>query len=115
MTTAFTATATSPSTISGIRHTNNNKEAEHGMQQLKRKLSAINQERIHFKTQQKKVEDDVNTLTQSMTKMGGDILKIHEDMAQLNQQLHEITIVLKQIIRQEGDAGAARIKSPPRK
>jgi hypothetical protein len=32
-------------------------------------------------------------------------------MAQLNQKLHDITMILKERFRQEGDAGAARIKS----
>jgi hypothetical protein len=65
------------------------------MQQLKRKLVAIDQEWIQFKAQQKKVEDDASTLTQSMPKMGGDILNIHHDMTKLNQQLYEIMILLK--------------------
>jgi hypothetical protein len=72
-TTASTVPATTASTTSRISHTNNNEDNDTGMQHLKRELGAIDQERIHFKTQQKKVEDDVSTLTQSMTKMGGDI------------------------------------------
>jgi hypothetical protein len=40
------------------------------MQQLKHKLSEIDQERSQFKTQQQKVEDDVSSITQSMIKMG---------------------------------------------
>jgi RecA/RadA recombinase len=84
------------------------------MQQLKRKLAEIDLERSHFKTQQQKVEDDVSTLTQSMNKMGGYILNIPQDMAKLNQQLHEITLLLKQNIGQSGKFGEPTIKSPPR-
>jgi hypothetical protein len=36
-------------------------------------------------------------------------------MAKLNQQLDEITILLKQTIGKQGDTGVATIKSPPRK
>jgi hypothetical protein len=81
----------------------------------KGKLAKIDQERSKFKTQQQNVEDDVSTLTQSMTKMGGDILNIHQDMDKLNQQLHEITLLLKQNIGQAGKFGEPTIKSPPRK
>jgi hypothetical protein len=50
-----------------------------------------------------------------MTKMGGDILNIRQGMANLNQQLHEITILLKQTIGQQGDTYKTRIKYPPQK
>jgi hypothetical protein len=92
--TASTAPETAASYTSSISNTNDNTD-DNGMQQLKRKLAEIYQERSQFKTQQQKVEDDVSTLTQSMTKMGGDILNIRQDMAKLNQQLHEIALLLK--------------------
>jgi hypothetical protein len=72
------------STTSSISHTTNNEENNNGMQQFKRKLAAIDHERIHFKTQHKKVEDEVSTSAQSMTKMGGYILNILQDMATQN-------------------------------
>jgi hypothetical protein len=50
-----------------------------------------------------------------MTKMGGDILNIRQDMAKLNQQLHEITMLLKQNIGQSGNIGEPEIYSSPRK
>jgi hypothetical protein len=50
-----------------------------------------------------------------MTKIGGDILNIHQDMVKLNQQLHEIMLLLKQNIGQAGKSGEPTIKSPPRK
>jgi chromosome segregation ATPase len=95
-------------------NTHNNKD-DNGMQQLKRKLAEIDQERSQFKTQQQKIEDDVSTLTQSMTNMGGDIFNIHQDMAKLNQRLHEIKMLLKQNIGQAGKIGEPTIKSPTRK
>jgi hypothetical protein len=73
--TASTDPETVTSSTSSIISTNDN-EDNNGMQQLKCKLAEIDQERSQFKTQQQKVEDDVSTLTQSMTKMGGDILNI---------------------------------------
>jgi septal ring factor EnvC (AmiA/AmiB activator) len=85
--TASTAPETAVSSTSSISNTNDN-EDDNGIQQLKRKLAEIDQERIQFKTQQQKVEDDVSSLTQSMTKMGGNILNIRQDMAKPNQQLH---------------------------
>jgi hypothetical protein len=112
--TASTAPEASESSTSSISNTNDN-EDDNGMQQLKRKLAEINLERSQFKTQQQKVEDDVSTITQSMNKMGGDILNIFQDMAKLNQQLHEITLLLKQNIGQAGKFGEPTIKSPPRK
>jgi chromosome segregation ATPase len=112
--TASTAPKTADSSTSSISNTNKN-EFENGMQQLKRKLAEIDQEWSQFKTQQQKVKDDVSTLTQSMNKMGGDILNIRQDTAKLNQQLHEITLLLKQNIGQALKFGEPRIKSPPRK
>jgi hypothetical protein len=95
--TASTAPETAESSTSSISNTNDN-EDDNGMQQLKRKLAEIDQEQSQFKTQQQKVEDNVSTLTQSMNKIGGDILNIRQDMVKLNQQLHEITLFLKQNI-----------------
>jgi hypothetical protein len=112
--TASTAPETSESSTSSISNTNDN-EDDNGMQQLKRRLAEIDLERSHFKTQQQKVKDDVSTLTQLMNKMGDDILNIQQDMAKLNQQLHEITLLLKQNIGQAGKFGEPTIKSPPRK
>jgi hypothetical protein len=112
--TASTVTETAASSTSSISNTHNTKDVK-GMQQLKLKLAKINEEQSQFKTQQQKVEDDVSTLTQSMTKMGGDILNILQDMVKLNQQLHEITVLLKQNIGQAGKFGEPTIKSPPRK
>jgi hypothetical protein len=112
--TASTAPETEESSTSSISNTNDN-EDDNGMQQIKRKLAEIDLERSQFKTQQQKVEEYVSTLTQSMNKMGGDILNIRQDMAKLNQQLHEITLLLKQNIGQAGKFGEPTIKSPPRK
>jgi hypothetical protein len=50
-----------------------------------------------------------------MTKMGGNILNIRQDMTKLNQKLHEITLLLKQNIGQADKIGEATIKLPPRK
>jgi chromosome segregation ATPase len=112
--TASTAPETAASSTSSISNTNDN-EDDNGMKQLKRKLAEIDQEQSQFKTQQQKEEDDVSTLTQSMTNMGGDILNIRQDMVKLNQQLHEITMVLKKNTGQVGKIGEPTIKSPPRK
>jgi hypothetical protein len=112
--TASTAPETSESSTSSISNTNNN-EDDNGMQQLKYKEAEIDLERSQFKTQQQKVKDDASTLTQSMNKMGGDILNIRQDMAKLNQQLHEITLLLKQNTGQAGIFFEPTIKSPSRK
>jgi hypothetical protein len=50
-----------------------------------------------------------------MTKRGVDILNIRQDMAKLNQQLHEIILLLNKNIGQAGKIGEPTIKSPPRK
>jgi hypothetical protein len=110
--TASTAPEPEESSTSSISNTNDN-EDDNGMQQLKRKLAEIDLERSQFKTQQQKVEDDVRTLTQSMNKMGGDILNIRQDMAKLNQQLYQITLLLKQNTGHAGKFGKPTIKSPP--
>jgi hypothetical protein len=112
--TASAAPETEESSTSSISNTNDN-EDDNGMQHLKRKLAEIDLERSQIKTQQQKVEDNVSTLTQSMNKMGGDILNIRQDMAKLNQQLHEITLLLKQNIWHTGNFGESTIKLPPRK
>jgi chromosome segregation ATPase len=112
--TASNSPETAASSTSSISNTNDN-EDDNGMQQLTHKLSEIDQERSQFKTQQQKAVDDASTLTQSMTKMGGDILNIRQDMDKLNQQLHEIMMLLKLHIGQAGKIGEPTIKSPPRK
>jgi hypothetical protein len=81
--TASTAPETAESSTWSISNTNDN-EFDNGMQQLKRKLAEIDQERSQSKTQQKQVEYDVSTLTQSMNKIGGDILNNCQDMAKQN-------------------------------
>jgi hypothetical protein len=48
-----------------------------------------------------------------MNNMGGDILNIRQDMSKLNQQLHEIMLLLKQNIGHAGKFGEPTIKSPP--
>jgi hypothetical protein len=110
--TASTAPETEEISTSSISNTSDN-EDDSGMQQLKRKLAERDLERSQFKTQQQKVEDDVSTLTQSMNRMGGDILNIRQDMAKLNQQLHEIMLLLKQNTGHAGKFGKPTIKSPP--
>jgi uncharacterized protein YoxC len=90
------ALTTVASTSSIISHTYCNDEAYIGMQQLKRKLDAIDKERMQFKTQQKRVEDDVSTPAQSMAKVGSDILNIRQERVQLNQKHHKITSLLQQ-------------------
>jgi hypothetical protein len=112
--TASTAPETAASSTSSISNTNDN-EDDSGMQLLKRKLAEIDQERSQFKTQQQKAKDDVSTLTQSMTKMEVDILNKHQDMAKLNQQLHEKMLFLRQNIGKACKIGEPTIKLPPRK
>jgi hypothetical protein len=112
--TASTTPETVASSTSSISDAHND-EDDDSMQQLKHKLAEIDQERSQFKTQQQKVEDEVSTLTQTMTKMGNNILNIRQDMVKLNQQLHEITMMLKQNIGQAGKISEPTIKSPPRK
>jgi chromosome segregation ATPase len=112
--TASTTPETAASSTSSISDAHNDEDNDI-MQQLKRKLAEIDQERRQFKTQQQKVEDGVRTLTQSMTKMGNDILNTRQDMAKLNQQLNEITMLMKQNIGQAGKISEPTIKSHPRK
>jgi chromosome segregation ATPase len=112
--TATTTSETAASSTSTIGEAHNEKDDD-SMQRLKRKLSEIDQEPIQFKTQQQNVEDDFSTLTQSMTQMGNEILTIRQDMVKLNQQLYEITTLLKQNIGQEGKIREPTIKSPTRK
>jgi septal ring factor EnvC (AmiA/AmiB activator) len=107
--TASTAPEIAESSTSSFSNTNDN-EDDNGMQQLKRKLAEIDLERSQFKTQQQKVEDNVSTLTQSMNKIRGDILYSRQAMAKLNQQLHEIMLLLKQNIGQSGKFGEPTIK-----
>jgi hypothetical protein len=111
--TPSTAPETAASSTSSISNTDDNEDSK-GMQQLKHKLAEIDQKRSQFKTQQQKFEDDFITLTQSMTKMGGEILNIRKDMVRLNQQLHEIMMLLKQNIGQAGNIGKLEKTFHPR-
>jgi chromosome segregation ATPase len=80
------------STISGASKTGTVFE---GIVDLKRKLAEIDAERNRYSAQQQKVEDDVNTLTQSMHEMASDIIDIRKDMNGISTQMKKAHIFSK--------------------
>jgi hypothetical protein len=101
---------TMASTISGDSSEPRN---DAGIDDLKRKIAEIDTHREKYAKQQQKVEDDVNTLTDSMHNMVSDIINIRKYINGLSSQMKEITELLKQQILIKTSASNF-IKSPPR-
>jgi septal ring factor EnvC (AmiA/AmiB activator) len=58
-----------------------------GIDDLKRKLAEIDTHRDNYAKQQRKVEDDVRTLTESMHKIASNIINIRKDINGLSSQM----------------------------
>jgi hypothetical protein len=84
------------STQSGIQDGSNHSEkhpvsqqgAISGLSNLKRKMKEIDRERAAFTIEQSKLEEEVSTVTCSLTKIIEDILSIRRDMTQMSTILH---------------------------
>jgi septal ring factor EnvC (AmiA/AmiB activator) len=71
-----------------------------GLSSLERKMDKIDQERKLFKAEHAKMEDDVSSVTNSLSKLGDKILEIWQDMIKLSSTLREEQEELKQFFCQ---------------
>jgi regulator of replication initiation timing len=69
-----------------------------GLSNLKRKMEEIDHERVAFKIEQSKLEEEVNKVTCSFTKLTEDILGIHRDMIQMSTSLRSEISEIKNLI-----------------
>jgi hypothetical protein len=65
---------------------------------LKCKMDKIDQERELFKAEHAKLEDEVSSLTNSLSKLSDEILVISQDMIKLSSTLQEELAVFKKIL-----------------
>jgi chromosome segregation ATPase len=65
---------------------------------LKRKMEEIDRERAAFKIEQSKLEEEVSTVTCSLTKLMEDILGIHHDMTQMSTSLRSKIAKIKNLL-----------------
>jgi chromosome segregation ATPase len=68
-----------------------------GLSNLKRKMDKIDQERELFKAENAKLEDEVSSVTNSLSKLGDEILAIRQDMTKLSSTLREELAEFKNI------------------
>jgi cytochrome c556 len=66
--------------------TNQPEGAISGLSNLKRKKDKIDQDRELFKAEHAKLEDEVISVTNSLSKFGDEILAIRQDMTKTHQQ-----------------------------
>jgi chromosome segregation ATPase len=78
--------------------TNQPEGAISGLSNLKRKMDKIDQERELFKAEHAKLEDEVISVTNSLSKLGDEILAIRQDMTRLSSTLQEELAEFKQIL-----------------
>jgi predicted nucleic acid-binding Zn-ribbon protein len=69
-----------------------------GLRKLKRKMDEIDPEREAFKIEQSTLEEEVSTVTCSLTKLTEDILGIRRDVTQMSTSLRSEIAEIKNLI-----------------
>jgi hypothetical protein len=69
-----------------------------GLSKLKRKLAEIDKERELYKIEQTKMEDEISTVTNSLSKLGYQMIQIQQDMTTLSGSRRTELAEMKQII-----------------
>jgi hypothetical protein len=71
-----------------------------GLATMKRKLAEIDKEREHFIYSQQKIKDDVSEITESFTKMSGDMVNLRKDLSESDgQQMQELKEMMSSLIK----------------
>jgi septal ring factor EnvC (AmiA/AmiB activator) len=78
--------------------TNQPEGAISGPSNLKRKMDKIDQKRELFKAEHAKLEDEVSSVTNSLSKLSDEVLAIHQDMTKLSSTLREELAEFKNIL-----------------
>jgi chromosome segregation ATPase len=84
-----------------------------GLSNLKRKMDKIDQEREFFKAEHAKLEDEVSSVTNSLSKLNDEILAIRQDKTKLSSTLREELAEFKNILLSISETKSA--PSPRRK
>jgi hypothetical protein len=69
-----------------------------GLANMKRKLAEIDKEREKFINSQQKIKDDVSEMTDSFTKMSGDMVNLRKDLSDLSESVGRQIIELKEMM-----------------
>jgi hypothetical protein len=69
-----------------------------GLSKLKRKLAEIDKERELYKIEQTKMEDEISTATNSLSKLGDQMIEMRQDMTALSGRLRTELAEMKQIL-----------------
>jgi chromosome segregation ATPase len=69
-----------------------------GLSKLKRKLAEIDKERELYKVEQTKMEDEISTVTNSLSKLGDQMIEMRQDMTALSGSLRTELAEMKQIL-----------------
>jgi predicted nucleic acid-binding Zn-ribbon protein len=69
-----------------------------GLTNVKRKLAEIDKEREIFIFNQQKIKDDVSGMTDSFTKMSGDMVDLRKDLSDLSESVGRKKEELKEMI-----------------
>jgi predicted nucleic acid-binding Zn-ribbon protein len=69
-----------------------------GISNLKRKMDKIDQDRELFKAEHAKLEDEVSSVTNALSKLGDTIIAIRQDMKKLSSTLREEIAEFKNIM-----------------
>jgi chromosome segregation ATPase len=69
-----------------------------GLSKLKRKLAEIDKERELYKIDQTKMEDEISTVTKSLSKLGDQMIEMRQDMTALSGSLCTELAEMKQIL-----------------
>jgi hypothetical protein len=91
------------SNSSASKSGNNNKHEQSegaisGLSKLKRKLAEIDKERELYKIEQTKMEDEISTVTNSLSKLGYQMIEMKQDMTALSGSLRTELTEMKQIL-----------------
>jgi hypothetical protein len=84
-----------------------------GLSNLKRKMDKIDQERELFKAEHAKLEDEVSSVTNSLSKLSDEILAIRQDMTKISSTLRAELEEFKNILLSMSETKSA--PSPRRK
>jgi hypothetical protein len=69
-----------------------------GLSKLKRKLAEIDKERELYKIEQTEMEDEISTVTNSLSKLGYQMIEMRQDMTALSGSLRTDLAEMKQIL-----------------
>jgi predicted nuclease with TOPRIM domain len=69
-----------------------------GLANMKLKLVEINKEREKFINSQQKIKDDVSKMTESVTKMSGEMVNLRKDLSDLSENVGRQMKELKEIM-----------------